>query len=398
MKEIKLFWLCAGEFFSSLGMSFIWPLASVYLHDRLAIPLSIIGIVLLFNSLASVFGSYLSGILYDRSDPYRLLLAGIIFAIAILTLLIFFNGWIAFSILLFCIGIASGWNLTLVNSIATSIHSKDGRQVFMNIYFAQNLGVVAGTSIVGFLYSISVDLLFLIAAALYICFFFVVLLKFKIIKYKPGRKIENRTGNELIEQSSPTANRALLVIFFISLVIIWIMYQQWVSNLSVYMTGMHISLQDYSFLWTMNAALIVCIQMILSWFNNNFGNRISAYFQVEAGLLMFTMSFVALFFARQYLGFVIAMVFLTFGESLAIPTIPSVVNSLTPEAYKGRNQGFVNSCSSLGRAIGPLFGGLIIDNSSYFSLFLIASLSFLLVLLVVGFVWQLSKKRLTNFR
>lgn len=39
MKKIGLIWLAAGAFLSSVGMSFIWPLTSVYLHNDLGISL-----------------------------------------------------------------------------------------------------------------------------------------------------------------------------------------------------------------------------------------------------------------------------------------------------------------------------------------------------------------------
>ena len=51
----------------------------------------------------------------------------------------------------------------MVNSLGTSIRSKDGRYVFTMLYFAQNVGVVVGTALVGFVYDISITLLFLIA-------------------------------------------------------------------------------------------------------------------------------------------------------------------------------------------------------------------------------------------
>mgnify|MGYP003362156047 FL=1 len=68
---MNLKWLIIGAMFSAVGMSFVWPLTSVYLHDRLGVSLTLIGVVLLFNSLASVLGSYLGGYLYDRKNPYH---------------------------------------------------------------------------------------------------------------------------------------------------------------------------------------------------------------------------------------------------------------------------------------------------------------------------------------
>lgn len=75
--EIRLRWLLTGALLSSIGMSFIWPLTSIYLHNRLDISLTVIGIVLLLNSLGSVIGSIVGGRLYDQGDPYRLTLFGV---------------------------------------------------------------------------------------------------------------------------------------------------------------------------------------------------------------------------------------------------------------------------------------------------------------------------------
>lgn len=83
-------WLITGALFSSIGMSFVWPLTSVYLHNRLGVSLTWIGVVLLFNSLASVLGSYLGGYLYDRKNPYHLLVGGVVASTITLLVLIFF--------------------------------------------------------------------------------------------------------------------------------------------------------------------------------------------------------------------------------------------------------------------------------------------------------------------
>ena len=76
-------------------------------------------------------------------------------------------------------------------------------------------------------------------------------------------------------------------------------------------------------------------------------------------------SFMLLLFAARYGQFVLAMVVLTLGESLLIPGVPAYVNRLSPVVQKGRGQGMVNAFSSLGKALGPLFGGLVIERLGY---------------------------------
>lgn len=196
-KEMSLKWLIIGAMFSSVGMSFVWPLTSVYLHDRLGVSLTWIGIVLLFNSLASVLGSYLGGYLYDRKNPYHLLIGGVSGTTLTLIALTLFHGWPTFGIILFFNGIASGWNVAVVNSIGTSIKSEDSRYIFNMLYFAQNLGIVIGTSLVGFIYSISVTLMFVVATTLFLIFLIIVLLEFKPAANKSDKKVsdtEKRLG------------------------------------------------------------------------------------------------------------------------------------------------------------------------------------------------------------
>lgn len=74
--EIKLHWLLLGQLLTWLGSSFIWPLTSVYLHDHLGVSLALVGVVLLFNCVANMIGSFISGWCYDHMDPYVLLIVG----------------------------------------------------------------------------------------------------------------------------------------------------------------------------------------------------------------------------------------------------------------------------------------------------------------------------------
>ncbi len=185
--------------------------------------------------------------------------------------------------------------------------------------------------------------------------------------------------------------------FLFALLIFWLMYQQWSSNLSVYMTGLGIPLRNYSFLWTLNAALIVVIQLFLNWFNEHV-NGIQIIYQILFGLVMVAISFLILITAHTYALFMIAMIALTTGEATASPAIPALVNDLTPREIKGRYQGFVNSWGSVGRALGPLFGGLIIDWLSYRSLFIIAAVGVFALVAVLIVVWIRTRRRLVRYQ
>ncbi|KIS03404.1 MDR family MFS transporter [Paucilactobacillus wasatchensis] len=381
--EIKLRWLVTGSFLSSVGTSFIWPLTTIYLHNELHQSLTIIGFVLLLYSGTNVVGSYLSGMLFDRFNPRTLILSGLIIDTVAMFVLIFINHWPVYPIFLSIIGFFNGWLTTLINSLGTLIGSRDGRYIFNMLYFAANLGIVLGTSVVGFVYHGSVAPMFTLTTILYV-FYFVVAFLFYHVDTSAIRKKHQRSKTKV---SLTGPNVTIMWTFFISLGIIWVMYEQWVSNLSVYVTDMGIPMELYSLLWTINAGLIVLLQILMNWMAHFVKN---IYLQVYVGIFFCAGSFIILMFAHNYAMFVLAMVILTVGEATAFPTMPAIINDLSPVDVKGKYQGMMNAFSSAGKAIGPLFGGMIIEGLSYQSLFVVCSVSIVLVGIVVILIvnWQ----------
>lgn len=389
---VKLKWLLVCMFISSIGNSFVWPLTTIYMHEQLHETLTMSGIILLFYSGANVVGSYISGILFDRHNPRWLLFGGTALATVVIALMIFFNGWPIYAFLLTAIGFFNGWIITMINSYGTKI-SKDGRYVFNMLYFTNNLGMVLGTTIVGPLYQYadgSISPLFSITTVLYVFFLAIILLCFKdskapAVAAQPLTDEENARGTTKM----PAANLWICWTFFLSLCVIWTMYEQWSSNLSVFMTEQGISMTKYSLLWTINGILIVLCQLLISWLNRWYNNP---YMLVYIGTFTIALSFILLLAAKSYAWYILAMVVLTIGEATVIPTMPAIVNSLSPVAVKGKYQGILNAYSSLGKAFGPLFGGIVIGAASYHLLFIICAVAIFAVELVILLVARLKRQ------
>lgn len=394
--EIKLHWLLLGELLTWIGASFIWPLTSVYLNKRLHVSLAMIGVVLFFNCLANMLGSFVAGWAYDHLDPYYLLIAGGSLDALVLFLMAAFHGWPIYWVWMTLTGLLGGWNGALINSIATSIKSKPGRYVFNVIYFAQNLGVVLGTLTVGYLYDYSVTLLFIIAACLFVAVSVNTIFNYRpIIQFHKERMANKDKQVKQKIQPMPKANWILTIGFYTTLAVIWLMYMNWESNLSVYMVSLGIPFHLYSLLWTINAGIIVCVQALLSKFPNIFKN---IFHQMIFGVTMFAISFVTLIFAKDYAHFVFSMVTLTIGESTAMPAIPAYVNDLSPMSSKGKYQGLTLSTSAIGRALGPLFGGLVIDRFGYIDFFIVAAIGIFLMIVVLVPMHAKLKQQLELFK
>lgn len=389
--EIKLRWLILGELATWIGASFIWPLTSVYLNKQLHISLSVIGIVLFCNCAGNILGSIVAGRLYDRYNPYPLVIAGLGLDALVLFLMAASHGWPEYWIWLTLTGILGGWNSTMINSIATSLKKYPGRYVFNVLYFAQNLGVVTGTLIVGYLYDYSVTLLFVIAALLFVLAFVNAVFNYRpIVNFHKRRARKIKQGQGLQKMPLPRPNLIMTMGFFTALGVTWLMYMNWESNLSVYMVSLGIPFHLYSLLWTLNAGEIVIMQGILAKFPHLFKDL---FHQIIFGIIMFSLSFAALIFAKDYAHFALAMFILTLGESTAFPAIPAYVNDLSPLASKGKYQGLTMVAAGVGRAFGPLFGGMIIDHAGYIPFFIVAAaIIFLLIILLIPLHARLAHK------
>lgn len=389
--EIKLHWLLLGELATWIGSSFVWPLTSVYLNKQLHISLSVIGVVLFCNCASNVLGSLTAGRLYDRCNPYPLIVAGLAADAIVLFCMAFFHGWPAYWIWLVITGFVSGWNATMINSIATSLRKYPGRYVFNLLYFAQNVGTVTGTLLVGYLYDFSIRFLFLLASSLFAIACINAAIHYRpIINFHKKRAAKSeKSGETQKAEPMPKYNAMLMVGFLISLAVTWLMYMNWESNLSVYMVSLGIPFHMYSLLWTLNGAIIVVIQMILARYPHIFKNMFQ---QIIFGTLMFAISFATLIFARDFGHFALSMTILTLGEATAFPAVPAYINDLSPTSSKGKYQGEINVARGIGQAFGPLFGGMIIDHAGYIPFFIIAAAGiFLMVLLLLPLHARLHK-------
>ena len=394
--EIKLRWLILGELAAWIGSSFVWPLTSVYLNKQLHISLSMIGVVLFFNCAGNILGSMIAGRLYDRCNPHPLILWGLGLGAIVLFIMAAFHGWPEYWIWLTITGFLSGWDGTLINSIATSLKKYPSRYVFNVLYFSQNLGVVTGTLIVGYLYDYSIVLLFIIAGALFVIAFINAAINYRpIINFSKERSNKEKSGEKQKAQPMPKRNFMMTITFLTTLAVTWLMYMNWESNLSVYMVSLGIPFHLYSLLWTLNAGVIVIVQGILTRFPHIFKNL---FHQIVFGIIMFSLSFVTLIFAKDFPHFALSMFILTLGESTAFPAIPAYINELSPITSKGKYQGAIMVASGIGRAFGPLFGGMIIDHAGYIPFFTVAAvIIFLMVLLLIP-MYEKLRKHLTIYK
>ncbi|WP_039067046.1 MDR family MFS transporter [Staphylococcus shinii] len=371
----SVWWLVIGMALNITGSSFLWPLNTIYMNEQLDKSLTMAGLVLMINSFGMVIGNLLGGNLFDKLGGYRTIMIGTVICLMSTTLLNFFHGWPWYAVWLVALGFGGGMIIPAIYALAGAVWPNGGRQTFNAIYLAQNLGVAIGAASGGFVAELSFNYIFIANLLMYITFAIVAVTQFNI---KLDVKVKsNDTMSLLSREYRPQfiALSLLCVMFSIC----WIAYIQWESTIASFTQEINVSMSQYSLLWTVNGIMILVAQpLILPVIRLLKGNL---KYQMLVGIIIFILSFFVTSFAEQFSVFMVGMIILTLGEMFVWPAVPTIANQLAPNGKGGSFQGYVNSAATVGKAFGPLIGGVVVDTFNMQAMFL--SMIFLLVIALI---------------
>ena len=360
-----VWWLVIGMAINITGASFLWPLNTIYMNEELDKSLTTAGLVLMINSFGMVIGNLLGGTLFDRIGGYNTIMAGIIISLLSTGLLNILHGWPWYAVWLVLLGFGGGMIVPAIYAMAGAVWPNGGRQTFNAIYLAQNIGVALGAALAGFVAEFSFNYIFLANLVMYVVFFIVAFTQFRVdidVKVKQ---------NETIQELGNIKNRknfTALILLCVMFSICWIAYVQWQSTIATYTRSLDISMSQYSLLWTANGILILVGQPLIAPAVRLMQGRLKL--QMAVGLVIFIISFFVTSFAAQFSMLMVGMVILTFGEMFVWPAVPTIANRLSPKGREGVYQGVINSASTIGKAFGPLIGGVLVDAFNMQAMFL----------------------------
>jgi MFS family permease len=375
----RMLWLLAfGSFLNIAGLSFLWPLNNIYIHNHLGRPLTEAGLVLFCHSGGAALGQLAGGWLYDRIGARPVMLTGL-FASALLTgLLGLFESWPLYVAVMIAFGFTASLVFPAINALVAKAWPGGGRRAFNFVYVANNIGVAVGTALGGVLAGRSFALAFLSASATFLLFAIFVLVAIREERFTaPGEDAEASASQAGPEGPIPWTP---LIALFAAFLTLWLIYVQWQGAVSVYMTANGYDLAAYSVLWTLNGALIFAGQPILS--------RVVRYVkrsaaQMALGALLYGLAFGVLLTTNAYPIYVASMVVLTFGEMLVWPAVPAAVARLSPPSKRGTLQGLILAGATGGRMLGPLLGGMLYDRAGFATLITVMAAGLAVPLLAI---------------
>jgi len=381
-------WLLILNITFNLVMGFMLPVNTIFIHKNLHESLVTAGFTLMVYSAFMMIGNALGGVMFDRFSKRGTLYIG--YAISIVSLLgmSVHHVWPTYAIMLFILGFGMGLVYTAINAYTAFIAeqmSGNSRIIFNNMYLAANIGIAIGSTAVGFIFKWSIFFTFFIPMLLFVLSAVILLLRANLLDsvHEPEDTEQSESSYETSDTIDPKikigSGRFNLNMFIIcaAIFIVWLGYSQWDSNLSAYMLDQGYSTREYGLIFTINAASLLIIQPVMNRVVSKIFKLLK--YQIFLGTVIMGSSFLLLPGAKTYLAYVISMLVLTIGESMVFPTIPALLSKMSTNKNRGTFQSFYSIFGSLGRAIGPYAGSLMVAALSFSTLFVGITISMILV-------------------
>jgi MFS family permease len=147
--------------------------------------------------------------------------------------------------------------------------------------------------------------------------------------------------------------------FLLAAMLMGLVYQQMYNSLSVFLRDNHgITPQGYGFLLTTSAITVILLQF---WMTRQIKHR-PPFLMMAAGTVFYMVGFSMFGFVSAYFLFALAIVVITFGEMMIMPTSLALAAGFAPEEMRGRYMALFSLSWALPATIGPGAAGLILDN------------------------------------
>jgi MFS family permease len=366
----KKFWVVVGaSFIDRVGHTILWPFFSLYITQKFNVGMTQAGLVLGTLSAFGLIGSMIGGGLTDKFGRKRIILFGLIFsALSTLTL-----GFVTeFSLLIplaVFIGLLSSVAGPAQQAMVADILPENKRQEGFGILrVAANMSWVIGPILGGFIANRSYFILFVLDAVIsciVAAIFFV-----SVPETKPESGKEPESVLRTFAGYGVVLKDFAYVAFMLVSMLMLIVYLQMYNSLSVFLRDVHgLDPQTYGLMMTSSAITVILFQFTTT---RVIKGR-PAFLMMALGTFFYMIGFGMFGFVTTLWLFAAAIVIITIGEMIIMPTSQALAANYAPEDMRGRYMAIFSIAWALPSTFGPSLAGLILDNYNPFLLWYIAA-------------------------
>ncbi len=355
------FWMVVGvSFVDRVGGTMLFPFFSLYITQKFGVGMTQAGIILGIFSIFGLIGGMIGGALTDKFGRRKLILFGLVFS-AISTLALGFVNELA---VLYPLAAVIG----LLSDIAGPAHQamiadilpeKQRAEGFGIMRVVGNLSWIIGPTIGGFVAYRSFLALF-VTDAIISCVV-AVLFYLLIPETKPQTTTQESSGSifSTFMGYFQVFRDHAFVAFIFAAMLMGLVYLQMYNSLSVYLRDSHgITPQGYGFLLTTSAITVILFQF---WTTRRIKNK-PPFLMMALGTLFYMVGFSMFGIVSAYWLFATAIVVITIGEMIIMPTSQALAANFAPEDMRGRYMAVFGLTWMIPATLGPGAAGVILDN------------------------------------
>ena len=354
-------------FIDLIGFGMVIPILPFYsqVEPFMATPFEI-GLLVSIFSWMQVFFTPVFGALSDRFGRKPLIFISLVGSAAGY-LVVGLAGSLMMVFIGRAIGGIAGGSISTAQAYVADVTTRENRAKGMGLFGAAfGLGFILGPALAGILSKWGIAMPFYFAAALSIANAIAVLLILpESLKPELRRKVEadiERKGRlaEMVEVLEGKDFRLVAIVYFLL-----------ISAFSI-MTYAYVLFTEHTFGYSaeQNGYLFAFVGMISIVMQGFVFGRLAKTFGESplavAGCLILTMGLFAIPFAGPAFGGLAGLLFvsalLAGGNAFATPALSTMGSKLAAAHVQGRAMGVLQSLASLGRAIGPTVGGVLLNN------------------------------------
>jgi predicted MFS family arabinose efflux permease len=318
------------------------------------------GILLGILSLSGIVGAMIGGGLTDRLGRRKLILFGLVFSAMSSLALGLVNDFRWLYPLAIVVGLLSDVGGPAHAAMIADILRKEQRQEGFGILrVVGNMAWLVGPTIGGFVARTSFLALFVLDATLscVVAVLFYVLMP----ETKPEPHPEHRHESLLatFRNYHLVLRHRAFVAFLVACILMGIVYIQMYNSLSVYLRDTHgIQPQAYGFLLTSSAITVILFQI---WVMRLIKNQ-PPFVMMAVGTLFYMIGFGMFGIVSAYGLFVLAVVVITVGEMIVMPTGQALAANFARVNMRGRYMAVFDLTNKVPATIGPAAAGIVLDN------------------------------------
>lgn len=356
------FWTLVGaSFIDRLGGALIFPFFALYITQKFGVGMTEVGTLFMFFSVSSLVGGTIGGALADKYGRKSIIIFSLVMSASSTVLMGLVNDIRVFYMVAILVGVLADTGGPAHQAMVADLLSVDKRNTgFAVLRVTANLAVTLGPMIGGLL--VGIDYLYLFITDAIMSIITAVLVFFFLPETKPettaAQKADEPSFFQTIMGYLDVFKDKIYIIFILVSVMMVFVYIQMNSTLSVFLRDYRATpAQYFGYILSINAGMVVVLQFWVS-------RKISKYqplLIMAAGTVLYAIGFGMYGFVYSFFWFVVAMVIITIGEMMTVPTSQALVASFAPEDMRGRYMAVYGLAWLIPSAFGPLTAGIIMD-------------------------------------